>query len=67
MDEQNIPGMDRVDSLAEYLVELRTSTGLTLSGRQVNVLNVLTLKLKNSVTGLCMLNDQCPFNLNSSG
>ncbi|XP_067281054.1 uncharacterized protein [Pseudorasbora parva] len=36
VDEQNIPGMDRVDRLAEYLVELRTSTGLTLSRHQVD-------------------------------
>ncbi|ROI26630.1 hypothetical protein DPX16_21573 [Anabarilius grahami] len=34
VDDQNIPGMDRVDRLAEYLVELRTSTGLTLSRQQ---------------------------------
>ncbi|CAM4694811.1 unnamed protein product [Leuciscus chuanchicus] len=36
VDDQNIPGMDRVDRLAEYLVELRTSTGLTLSRQQVD-------------------------------
>ncbi|KAF4100025.1 hypothetical protein G5714_018221 [Onychostoma macrolepis] len=36
VDEQNIPGMDRVDRLAEYLVELRTNTGLTLSRQQLN-------------------------------
>ncbi|KAI7789647.1 hypothetical protein IRJ41_006644, partial [Triplophysa rosa] len=36
VDEKNITGMDRVDRLAEYLVELRTSTGLTLSRQQVD-------------------------------
>ncbi|KAJ8346416.1 hypothetical protein SKAU_G00278170 [Synaphobranchus kaupii] len=27
VDERSVPGMDRVDSLAEYLVGLRTETG----------------------------------------
>ncbi|KAJ8391698.1 hypothetical protein AAFF_G00086480 [Aldrovandia affinis] len=34
VDEHNVPGMDRVDSLAEYLVELRTQTSLTLNNHQ---------------------------------
>ncbi|XP_053091155.1 uncharacterized protein LOC113534513 isoform X1 [Pangasianodon hypophthalmus] len=36
VDDQNVPGMDRVDSLADYLVELRHQTGLTLSSQQVS-------------------------------
>ncbi|XP_058251159.1 uncharacterized protein LOC131356260 [Hemibagrus wyckioides] len=36
MDDQNVPGLDLVDNLAEYLVELRKQTGLTLSTQQVN-------------------------------
>nr|XP_055053697.1 uncharacterized protein LOC129438809 [Misgurnus anguillicaudatus] len=36
VDERNIPGMDRVDRLSEYLVELRSSTGLTLNKKQVD-------------------------------
>ncbi|KAJ8353509.1 hypothetical protein SKAU_G00210760 [Synaphobranchus kaupii] len=31
VDERSVPGMDRVDSLAEYLVGLRTETGQTLN------------------------------------
>ncbi|XP_019907866.2 proline-, glutamic acid- and leucine-rich protein 1-like [Esox lucius] len=34
MDEHNRPGMDRVDSLAECLVELRNQTRLTLNNQQ---------------------------------
>ncbi|KAK3508209.1 hypothetical protein QTP70_017694, partial [Hemibagrus guttatus] len=33
---QNVPGMDLVDNLADYLVELKGQTGLTLSSQQVN-------------------------------
>ena len=29
VDDKNVPGMDRVDSLADYLVQLRDKTGLT--------------------------------------
>ncbi|KAL0970157.1 hypothetical protein UPYG_G00238140 [Umbra pygmaea] len=36
VDEHNMPGMDRVDSLAECLVELRIQTRLTLSNQQVS-------------------------------
>ncbi|KAB5574970.1 hypothetical protein PHYPO_G00215240 [Pangasianodon hypophthalmus] len=36
VDDQNVPGMDRVDSLADYLVEMRHQTGLTLSSQQVS-------------------------------
>jgi len=71
VDDQNIPGMDQVDRLAEYLVELRTSTGLTLSRQQVckHFECLLTWKrpnktqcdCKNSVTELCMRNYQFPF------
>ncbi|XP_026109429.1 uncharacterized protein LOC113081601 [Carassius auratus] len=35
VDEHCIPGMDRVDALAECLVELRTQTSLTLTNQQV--------------------------------
>ncbi|XP_048048328.1 uncharacterized protein LOC125269464 [Megalobrama amblycephala] len=35
VDEHCIPGMDRVDELAECLVELRTQTSLTLTSQQV--------------------------------
>ncbi|XP_022625769.1 mucin-7-like, partial [Seriola dumerili] len=34
VDERGIPGMDRVDGLAEYLVGLRSKTGQTLSNQQ---------------------------------
>eukprot|EP00064_Thunnus_orientalis_P019552 superscaffoldBa00004944_g19675 len=36
VDRHNIPGMDRVDELAEYLVELRTEMGLTLTNQQAS-------------------------------
>ncbi|MCJ8733123.1 hypothetical protein PDJAM_G00219450 [Pangasius djambal] len=36
VDDQNVPGMDRVDSLADYLVELRHQTSLTFSSQQVS-------------------------------
>ncbi|XP_045913800.1 uncharacterized protein LOC123976040 [Micropterus dolomieu] len=38
VDEHNMPGMDRVDTLAEYLVSLRNHTGLTLSNQQVSTI-----------------------------
>ncbi|XP_051246739.1 uncharacterized protein LOC127358005 [Dicentrarchus labrax] len=38
VDQHNIPGMDRVDELAEYLVELRTQTGLTLTNQQASTI-----------------------------
>lgn len=41
MDERCIPGMDRVDSLAEYLVGLRNETGQTLSAQQAS--NIIAL------------------------
>ncbi|TWW53003.1 hypothetical protein D4764_0122540 [Takifugu flavidus] len=37
-DNRSIPGMDRVDELAEYLVELREQTGLTLNNQQVGTI-----------------------------
>ena len=41
VDGRNIPGMDRVDSLAEYLVGLHTQTALTLSPQQVSAIKGL--------------------------
>ncbi|XP_036419498.1 uncharacterized protein LOC118803096 [Colossoma macropomum] len=41
VDEHGMPGMDRVDSLAEYLVELRTQTSLTLSRQQASTIVAL--------------------------
>ncbi|CAM4510591.1 unnamed protein product [Leuciscus chuanchicus] len=38
VDEHNMPRMDRVDTLAEYLVSLRNHTGLTLSNEQVSTI-----------------------------
>ncbi|KAL0963741.1 hypothetical protein UPYG_G00310350 [Umbra pygmaea] len=38
VDVQNIQGMDRVDSLAEYLVGLRNETGQTLSNQQTTTI-----------------------------
>ncbi|XP_060905128.1 uncharacterized protein LOC132982594 [Labrus mixtus] len=38
VDEHNMPGMDRVDSLAEYLVGLRNETALTLSNQQTSTI-----------------------------
>ncbi len=41
VDERNIPGMDRVDSLAEYLVGLRNETGQTLNSQQASTIIAL--------------------------
>ncbi|KAF1387004.1 hypothetical protein PFLUV_G00100750 [Perca fluviatilis] len=41
VDEHNLPGMDLVDSLAEYLVALKNHTGLTLSNQQVSTITDL--------------------------
>ncbi|KAK0138894.1 hypothetical protein N1851_024567 [Merluccius polli] len=41
VDEHGMPGMDRVDSLAEYLAELRTQTSMTLSNQQVSTFTAL--------------------------
>ncbi|KAM4562525.1 uncharacterized protein PAE49_010963 [Odontesthes bonariensis] len=41
VDERGIPGMDRVDSLAEYLVGLRTETGQTMSNQQASTIVAL--------------------------
>jgi len=38
VDEQSLPGMDRVDELAEYLVELRNEKGLTLTNQQASTI-----------------------------
>lgn len=41
VDECCVPGTDRVGSLAEYFVGLRTETGLTLSNQQVSTIVAL--------------------------
>ena len=38
VDENNIPGLDRVHRLAEYLVGLRSQTSLALSNRDVGII-----------------------------
>ncbi|XP_076840651.1 uncharacterized protein LOC143485201 [Brachyhypopomus gauderio] len=38
VDVHNIPGMERVDELSEYLVELRTQTRLTLTNQQTTTI-----------------------------
>ncbi|XP_056122518.1 uncharacterized protein LOC130100892 [Rhinichthys klamathensis goyatoka] len=38
VDEQSLAGMDRVDELAEYLVELRNEKGLTLTNQQASTI-----------------------------
>ncbi|KAM9495307.1 uncharacterized protein Hap1MRO34_017081 isoform 2-T2 [Clarias gariepinus] len=38
VDEHCVPGMDLVDSLAEYLVGLRTESGLTLNNQQASTI-----------------------------
>ncbi|KAM9471235.1 uncharacterized protein Hap1MRO34_013056 [Clarias gariepinus] len=41
VDEHCVPGMDLVDSLAEYLVGLRTKRGLTLNNQQASTIIAL--------------------------
>ncbi|RXN37609.1 hypothetical protein ROHU_001892 [Labeo rohita] len=41
VDERCIPGMDRVESLAEYLVGLRNETGQTLNSQQASTIIAL--------------------------
>ncbi|KAF0022225.1 hypothetical protein F2P81_025526 [Scophthalmus maximus] len=41
VDERCVPGMERVDCLAEYLVGLRTETGQTLNNQQASTLIAL--------------------------
>ncbi|KAF1384383.1 hypothetical protein PFLUV_G00118420 [Perca fluviatilis] len=41
VDESGVPGMDRVDSLAEYLVELRNKPSLVLTNQQVSDIVIL--------------------------
>ncbi|KAJ8351972.1 hypothetical protein SKAU_G00234480 [Synaphobranchus kaupii] len=41
VDERSVLGMDRVDSLAEYLVGLRTETGQTLNNQQASTIIAL--------------------------
>ncbi|XP_034546212.1 proline-rich protein 36-like [Notolabrus celidotus] len=38
VDEHGMPGMDRVDSLAEFLVELGTHNAMTLSNQEVSTI-----------------------------
>lgn len=47
LDSAGVPGMDRVDSLAEYLVELRNQPSLTLTNQQVRKIQVSLLSLLN--------------------
>ncbi|TWW53506.1 hypothetical protein D4764_0109460 [Takifugu flavidus] len=47
-DNSSIPGTDRVDELAEYLVELREQTGLTLNNQQVSTILGLWQSLDKS-------------------
>ncbi|KAJ8340737.1 hypothetical protein SKAU_G00353700 [Synaphobranchus kaupii] len=41
VDERSVPGMDKVDSLALYLVGLRTETGQTLNNQQASTIIAL--------------------------
>lgn len=45
LDSAGVPGMDRVDSLAEYLVELRNQPSLALTNQQVRDIQVSLLSL----------------------
>lgn len=45
LDSVGVPGMDRVDSLAEYLVELRNQPSLVLTNQQVRNIQVSLLSL----------------------
>ncbi|XP_047213335.1 uncharacterized protein LOC124863132 [Girardinichthys multiradiatus] len=56
VDEHNRAGMDRVDVLAEYLVELRKEKGLTLTNQQANTI-VGKNWSKMIKTGFCMLHN----------
>ncbi|MED6289149.1 hypothetical protein CHARACLAT_033361, partial [Characodon lateralis] len=48
VDEHSRAGMDRVDVLAEYLVELRKEKGLTLTNQQANTIVGLWQKLEQN-------------------
>ncbi|XP_047226993.1 uncharacterized protein LOC124871598 isoform X2 [Girardinichthys multiradiatus] len=48
VDEHSRAGMDRVDVLAEYLVELRKEKGLTLTNQQANTIVGLWHKLEQN-------------------
>lgn len=55
LDSVGLPGMDRVDSLAEYLVELRDQPSLVLTNQQVwniqvSLLSLLDLLYVNTCT-----------------
>ncbi|XP_027893170.1 uncharacterized protein LOC114156844 [Xiphophorus couchianus] len=41
LDEAGVPGLDKVDSLAEYLVELRSKTSLVLTNQEVSCIVAL--------------------------
>ncbi len=45
LDSAGVPGMDRVDNLAEYLVELRNQPSLALTNQQVRNIQVSLLSL----------------------
>ncbi len=55
LDSAGVPGIDRVDSLAEYLVELRNQPSLALTNQQVrniqfSLLSLLDLSYVNTCT-----------------
>ena len=45
VDDSGVPGIDRVDSMAEYLVELRHQLYLALTNQQSGTFIVLLLSL----------------------
>lgn len=45
MDDFGVPGLDRVDSLAECLVELRNHPSLALTNQQVRIIQLFLLSL----------------------
>ncbi len=45
LDSAGVQGMDRVDNLAEYLVELRNQPSLALTNQQVKNIQVSLLSL----------------------
>ncbi|MEQ2189554.1 hypothetical protein GOODEAATRI_026422, partial [Goodea atripinnis] len=47
VDESGIPGLDRVDRLAEYLVDLRNKTSLTLNNQEVSSIVALWQNLQD--------------------
>ena len=45
VDDFGVPGLDRVDSLAECLVELRNHPSLALTNQQVRIIQLFLLSL----------------------